>query len=136
MNKYPKSGNSENVAKLWFDKSKEDLKSAKAMLEARRYSWCAFICQQAIEKYLKGIYVKKHNKTPPYIHKLERLCEELKLTVPEKFLIAIVDIDKYYISARYPSYRESVEIKDFKTAERIFNKTEKVIEWLKKEIKL
>lgn len=135
-NNSPKRTNPEKVAKLWFDKSKEDLKSAKAMLEARRYSWCAFICQQAIEKYLKGIYVKKHNRIPPYVHKLERLCEKLKLTVPEELLRSMVDIDKYYISARYPSYRESVEIKNLKSAENIYKKTKQILKWLKEELKL
>jgi len=54
--------NPELVARLWFEKSKDDLKSAKAMLEARRYTWCAFICQQAIEKHLKRVYVNKYKK--------------------------------------------------------------------------
>jgi len=128
--------NPELVAKVWFEKSKDDLKSAKAMLEAHRYTWCAFICQQAIEKYLKAGYVDKYKKIPPYIHKLERLCEELKLTLPPDLLRVVVDIDKYYISARYPSYKEAMTIKDFKTAENIYKKTKGILKWLKEEIKL
>ncbi len=127
--------NQELVAKHWFDKSKEDLKSAKVMLEAHRFTWCAFICQQAIEKYLKGIYVERYKKIPPYIHKLERLCEELRLTLPSDLLKTAVDIDKYYISARYPSYKETVSIKDIKTAENIYNKTKEILKWLKEEIR-
>jgi len=135
-NESPKRINPALVAKFWFDKSKEDLKSAKVLLEARRYSWCAFICQQAIEKYLKGAYVTKYKKIPPYIHKLERLCVELKLTLPENILEAIIDTDKYYISSRYPEYKESVSIKDYRKAARIYNKTKEILKWLKKEIKL
>ena len=96
--------------KSWLEKHKEDLKAAKAMLDAKRYLWCAFICQQAIEKYLKAGYVNKYHRIPPYVHKLERLCEELKLSVPQNLLKAMVDIDKYYVSARYPAYKESVSI--------------------------
>lgn len=67
---------------------------------------------------------------------MERLCEELKLTVPEELLRSMVDIDKYYISARYPSYRESVEIKNLKSAENIYKKTKQILKWLKEELKL
>jgi len=135
MNNKKNKINPELVSKVWFEKSKEDLKSAKVMLEAHRFTWCAFICQQAIEKYLKGVYVSKYKKIPPYIHKLERLCEELKITLPQDLFRVIVDIDKYYISARYPSYKEVVAIKDYKTAENIYNKTKEIIKWLKEEIK-
>jgi HEPN domain-containing protein len=106
-----KETDSELRVKSWLQKHKEDLKAAKAMLDARRYLWCAFICQQAIEKYLKAGYVKKFNRIPPYVHKLERLCAELKIEVPDHLLKAIIDIDKYYISTRYPAYKESLSIK-------------------------
>lgn len=126
----------ESGVKSWLEKHKEDLKAAKAMLDARRYLWCAFICQQAIEKYLKAGYVKKYRRIPPYIHKLERLCVELRLEVPEELLKSIVDIDKYYVSARYPAYKESLSIKRRKTAEGIYNKTKEILRWLKGELKL
>lgn len=58
-NKSSKRTNPEKVAKLWFDKSKEDLKFAKAMLKLRRYTWCTFIFQHILQKYLKGIYVAR-----------------------------------------------------------------------------
>ena len=113
--------NPELVAKVWLEKSKEDLKSAKAMLEAHRYTWCAFICQQVLEKYLKGVYVEKFNQIPPYIHRIERLWRELGLDIPEKFLDWIVRIDKYYIATRYPAYKEAMGIKNYKQAEEIYN---------------
>ncbi len=131
-----KEKDSELRVKSWLEKHKEDLKAAKAMLDARRYLWCAFICQQAIEKYLKAGYVKKYHRIPPYVHKLERLCQELKLSVPQDLLKAMVDIDKYYVSARYPAYKESVSIKQFKKAESIYNKTKEILKWLKQELKL
>jgi HEPN domain-containing protein len=127
--------NPELVARLWFEKSKDDLKSAKAMLEARRYTWCAFICQQAIEKYLKGAYVEKFNQIPPYIHRIERLCREVGVEIPEKFFDWIVRIDKYYIATRYPAYKEAIGIKDYKQAEEIYNKTKEILKWLKQVTK-
>ena len=37
----------------------------------------AFHCQQAVEKYLKGVLVI-FNEEPPYIHDLDRLCSMLE----------------------------------------------------------
>jgi HEPN domain-containing protein len=131
-----KKENPELVVKVWLDKHQEDLKSAKALLDGHRYSWCALACQQAIEKFLKAGYVDKYRRIPPYVHKLERLCEELELTVPEELSRAIVDIDKHYIIARYPSYKESVDVKSLKEAKSVYDKTRKILKWLKDELKL
>jgi HEPN domain-containing protein len=128
--------NPELIVKAWLDKYEEDLKSAKALLDSHRYSWCALACQQAIEKFLKAGYVDKYRKVPPYVHKLERLCDELKLTVPERLSRSMVDIDKHYILARYPSYKESVDIKSFKEAKNIYDQTIKILKWLNEELKL
>ena len=37
----------------------------------------AFHCQQAVEKYLKGVLVKL-GEEPPYIHDLDRLCSQVE----------------------------------------------------------
>jgi HEPN domain-containing protein len=85
---------------------------------------------------LKAGYVDKYRKIPPYIHKLERLCDELKLTVPENLSKSMVDIDKHYILAHYPSYKESVDIKSLKEAKNIYDKTIKILKWLNEALKL
>jgi len=116
--------------------AKEDLKSAKIMLESRRYSWCAFICQQPLEKLLKAGYVARHGKTPPYIHKLERLLQILKIVPPAQILEAIILVDKYYIVARYPVYKASVEIKNKKVAVGVYAMTKRAFQWLLTEMQL
>lgn len=126
----------ELLSEHWLNKSKEDSESARIMLEAHRYTWCAFICQQALEKCLKAGYVKKEKKIPPYIHKLERLCQILKLVPPKEILEVIIRIDKYYLVTRYPIYKESVNITDYKTAQGIFQQTRKIYRWLIKELVL
>lgn len=126
--------NPELSPKSWFDKSEEDLKAAQAMLDAHRYTWCAYICQQAIEKYLKAWYVKKFNEIPPYIHKLEKLCKRLGLEIPEKLLDSIVRIDRYYIATRYPTYKEEIGISNYEEAKNIYNKTKEILKWLKEEL--
>ena len=126
----------EKQVKYWLMHAKEDLKSAKIMLESKRYSWCAFICQQALEKLLKAGYVAKYERIPPYIHKLERLLQILKLAPPTQILNTIILVDKYYIVARYPVYKASVEIKNKRTAEDIYTMTRRAFRWLAKELQL
>jgi HEPN domain-containing protein len=126
----------EKQIKYWLAHAQEDLLSAKVMLDAGRYTWCAFICQQALEKLLKAGYVKKEKCIPPRIHKLERLLELLTLKPPEDLLEALILIDKYYIVARYPSYKTSVDIKTRKVAGKIYQKTREIYLWLQKEMAL
>lgn len=123
--------------KHWLKKAKEDLISAKIMLDGSRYTWAAFICQQALEKLLKAGYVKKKKEVPPYIHKLERLVELLELKIEDKEIIDwIIRIDKYYIATRYPSYKTSVNITNKKIAINLYNKCRGIFKWLQKELNL
>ncbi len=41
----------------WEEAAKYDLETAKAMLAAGRYLYVVFMCQQAIEKLVKGLHV-------------------------------------------------------------------------------
>ncbi|OGC10343.1 hypothetical protein A3J90_03800 [candidate division WOR-1 bacterium RIFOXYC2_FULL_37_10] len=126
--------NPELVVRHWLEQSKEDLLSAKALLNAHRYTWCAFICQQTLEKCLKAIYVKEKKSIPPYIHKLERLCQILEIDLPNDLLESLIEIDKYYIASRYPSYVEKLNIKKLDQAKKLFSKTEEIYQWLIKKL--
>lgn len=94
--------NPEKSIKSWLEKFDEDFLAAKELLKSGRYTWCAFACQQAVEKYLKAAYVKKFSE--------------------------------YYLTARYPSYKESVNIQNKKEARAFFKKAEDAIQWLQKHL--
>ncbi len=89
----------------WFRIGDEELKFAKAGFRefGAYYPQVCFLCQQAVEKYLKGYLVFTKGKFPK-IHDLTHL---LKLCAKEnkKFLDFISETDilsQYYIIARYP----------------------------------
>lgn len=126
--------NPEESFKYWLAKAEEDIKSAKTMLESSHYTWCAFIGQQAIEKILKALYIKQIQKIPPYIHKLERLVELLKIELPTGLMQNLIHIDKYYIATRYPSYVIKLNIENKKKCQDMFQKTKEIYQWLKKKI--
>jgi HEPN domain-containing protein len=41
----------------WLDIAKYDLDTADAMYKSRRWLYVVFMCQQAIEKLVKGLYL-------------------------------------------------------------------------------
>lgn len=127
-----KPDNIEKSVEAWLKQAHEDLKTAEALLKSKRYTWCAFVCQQSLEKYLKAGYVKVHKKIPPYTHNLEYLCQLLGLNPPAKIMETIIRIGKYYIAARYPSYKKSVNISQIEVAEEIVLTTKETIRWLRK----
>jgi HEPN domain-containing protein len=68
---------SDKIIKNWESLAEYDIVSAKVMLEAGRYLYVAFMCQQSVEKMLKACFVNEKKKTPPYTHNLIRIAEEL-----------------------------------------------------------
>ena len=67
----------------WLKIAEYDLKTAEAMLDTGRYLYVAFMCQQAIEKVLKAIYIKRKNELPPKTHNLLYLIDVLGINLPE-----------------------------------------------------
>lgn len=118
-----------------------DLITAGAMLSSGRYLYVVFICQQAVEKLVKGLFVLYKGVEPPRVHNIWNIFERIfninefdlddKL-VAEKYFDFFDELLAYYISERYPSYKEklSQSITREKAAE-VLNKTKEVFSWLK-----
>ncbi|RKY35434.1 MAG: hypothetical protein DRP78_05455 [Candidatus Omnitrophota bacterium] len=60
----------QRVVEEWLKISLYDLETAEAMLKTKRYLYVAFMCQQALEKILKALYVQIEAKLPPRTHNL------------------------------------------------------------------
>lgn len=59
--------------KYWHELSVYDMDTAKAMYKTGRYLYVLFMCQQSVEKMLKGLVVQETGSFPPKTHDLERL---------------------------------------------------------------
>ena len=88
-----------------------DLSTAEAMYTSKRYLYVSFMCQQAIEKLVKGIYVFHYGEEAPRTHNiwviLSQLIKDNKINdvlseriLKEKTFFA--DLVIFYISERYP----------------------------------
>jgi len=116
----------------WVDSANYDLKSAEFMQNSCRYIYTAFLCQQAIEKYLKALHIRKHSKEAPRTHNLVYLTGLLELEVTDDRLQLLTDLTSYYIEGRYPTYKQKgSKILNKKKAENILSETKRAIKWLK-----
>ncbi len=59
-----------NPFELWKEQARYDLETAEAMFASQRYLYVVFCGQQAVEKYLKALIVKKTHEFPPRTHNL------------------------------------------------------------------
>jgi HEPN domain-containing protein len=124
-----------NRANDWFEQAKDDLNHAKKSLEMGDYGWACFACQQAGEKAVKALYMKKNSIAWGHsvYELLENLPEDLKpsLELIEKAKI----LDKYYIPTRYPNAHPSGPAFKFytkKEAEEAIKICEEVMDFVSK----
>ena len=120
---------------FWTDAGDYDLKSAKAMQKTGRYVYTAFLCQQALEKYLKAMYLKKTSKEAPRTHNLVYLAGLIELELTEERLELLTELTSYYIEGRYPDYKHKVSgtVSKGKAAEMLA-RTRGVVRWLKSSL--
>ena len=71
--------NLESVIAYWRDSSDQDHKTMQNLLSTKDYSWALFIGHLVIEKLLKAVYVKHHQKHALFTHHLLRLATKTNL---------------------------------------------------------
>jgi HEPN domain-containing protein len=62
----------------WLETAQYDLDTADAMFASGRWVYVVFMCQQAIEKLVKGLYVLYVDDNVPKTHNIRILVERLK----------------------------------------------------------
>ena len=85
--------------KRWMEQAGADLKSAKHSLRSKDYYLSAFMCQQAAEKILKSLYLKKYGELRK-IHDLAYFAKKLNLS--EDLIEKCEELTKAYVETRYP----------------------------------
>jgi HEPN domain-containing protein len=92
----------DDLTRKWAEQAQYDLDTANAMFEAGRYVYVLFCCQQAIEKALKAVIVKKTGEMPPRIHNLLRLAETAGIESTQEQIHFLTKLSGYYVQSRYP----------------------------------
>lgn len=89
----------------------------------------------AIEKLIKAVFVQKKKKEAPLLHSLAYLCELANINLDEQKRDAIIKINKFNLSIRYPDDIE--EFKKIYTREYAaywLNKIKEIYLWLQQQI--
>ena len=124
-------------SKLWMERVEYDIQTAEAMLEAGRYIYAVFMCQQAIEKGLKGFLAHGRREVLP-IHNLRRIAElaEVVDDLGEDRLQRLDFLSQYYINARYKESLHDLQrgiTEEF--ARECIRFSKDVIQWLDQKMK-
>jgi len=116
----------------WVERAEYDLETAKAMLDAARYLYVAFMCQQAVEKLLKALIAQQDRENLP-IHNLIRLAEiaGIKDDLAAEQFDFLAELTPYSIEARYGDYKEGLsEIINEQKASDVYRQTREIFQWL------
>lgn len=114
-------------AERWLKQAEDDYATADLLFKQGRYSACTFHCHQAAEKALKALLYAAGDR--PWGHVLSALLERIAsegIAAPDAEVTkAVGELDKHYISARYPDAFEAVIPADYYTVEM----AEEAVEW-------
>ena len=113
----------------WMQKAKKDLEAAKSSFDAGHYEWVCFQSQQAAEKSLKAVYIKKYKKLLK-VHDLVLLAK--KVLAPKEILDFCKELTLAYQYSRYPL---DSKINNFNAkADKFLIYAEKIIKWTEKNV--
>jgi HEPN domain-containing protein len=75
--------NSQEKYEHWLNIAQEDLHVTNTLFNNQHYLYVTFMCQQAIEKLVKGLYIISLDDNFPRIHEIQKIVKALesKLTV-------------------------------------------------------
>jgi len=117
----------------WLKQSEDDLVGAKHSVESNDFYIAVFLCQQAIEKALKALYINQFGQVVRS-HDLFFLGKKLGLTVD--LLEECKVLNSAYIESRYPDVGEDLPSESYnkEDADDALKTAGKVIEWVKEKI--
>ncbi|MCL2199232.1 MAG: HEPN domain-containing protein [Defluviitaleaceae bacterium] len=119
----------------WKSYAERDLDAAQAMFETGRWFYVLFMCQQAVEKLVKGVYSLYVEGNVPRTHNIEMLANRIEdssdiLFDEDKYRL-FQTLSKYYMADRYPDFLSTAgALVDKDEAEDIHNRTKEVFAWL------
>jgi HEPN domain-containing protein len=125
----------EEKYEYWLDIAEYDLESANTMFLGGRWLYVVFMCQQAIEKLVKGLYILYVDDDVPRLHNindiLSRFSSELPFTISEDQLNFFDRLSRYYLNNRYPEYIKKLSMQTMQSeAKEVLEKTKEEFKWL------
>ncbi|MDR0937393.1 MAG: HEPN domain-containing protein [Oscillospiraceae bacterium] len=125
----------EQKYEFWLETADYDLITADAMFSTGRWLYVSFMCQQAIEKLVKGLHILYIDDNIPRIHDIYRVFArfEPQLPVPlDDTRRELFDrLSKFYLNGRYPQSKQRLsETLDKDISENLIKQTKEAYQWL------
>ena len=98
--------NSEKIIQFWKESSNQNYETMQHLMQSKDYNWALFLGHLVIEKLLKALYVKKHQKHPLFIHDLLRLSQKVVLELTEQQEEWLDEISTFNLNTRYDTYKQ------------------------------
>ncbi len=123
--------------KYWLNIADYDLETAKSMFASKRWLYVVFMCQQAIEKLIKALYIDEFDEEPPRTHNLAFIYKKMRIyqdkTELQTDILKFLNIlSAHYLNNRYPDYKNDIaKMLSEKTAKKYLTKTTEIYKWLK-----
>ena len=119
----------------WLDIAQYDLDTAEAMSDTGRWLYVVFMCQQALEKLSKGLYLFFIDENIPRIHDINsimaKFADKLPCAIDDEKRMLFAKLSAFYLNNRYPEYKEHLSISvDKDEALKILGKTKETFSWL------
>jgi HEPN domain-containing protein len=127
--------NAQEKFNYWLDIAQYDIDTAEAMFISGRWLYVVFMCQQAVEKIVKGLYILYIDDNVPKTHNIRVLIEKFEDMLPnevtEERYNLFEDLTIYYLNGRYADYKQKLsERLDEQTATYYLIQTKEVFAWL------
>lgn len=125
----------EKQAEYLLTQSDNDLPVAESLLEKGHYTWCLFVGHLVLEKILKAIYVREHQKIAPIIHDLVKIAKATSLNLSDAQLVFLSEVSDFNMEGRYPDEKNQFALKcDREFASNYLRRIKEMRAWLKKQI--
>ncbi|MBI4701603.1 MAG: HEPN domain-containing protein [Deltaproteobacteria bacterium] len=113
----------------WLRKSEQDRRAFDLLRDAALPDLVCFLSQQAAEKALKGL-LHAAGRTPPWVHDLLALIEELRLAGIEAGALGAdaAFLSPFAVVSRYPGFGET----DAATAVRAAQAAKRILEFVER----
>ena len=116
----------------WWKLAERDLDTAEYNFRGNKYYAAAFFCQQAAEKALKALDLKKSGKIIR-THDLLFLCN--RINAPESITEKCIRITPVYTESRYADF-SGIKSYTISKVKEILSYTREVLKWAKENLNI
>lgn len=118
----------------WWLQSQDDFDAAEYNFSGGKYFVAAFLCQQAVEKALKALFLQETKGSVPQSHSLIYLGTNTSL--PQRFHSFLRQLTPKYVDTRYPDAAVDLpsRIYDADNTRGLLENSKEIIEWVRKSL--